>query len=97
MVGTEGSHRADVERGGPRKGRGPAALIITLALVALAAILFFWLFDVDVTSRGEFEVPEVNADIDAPDVDVEGGDLPDVDVNPADEGAGDGDEANAGG
>lgn len=75
----------------PRKGRSkaPAVLAVALLLVIIAAALFFWLFDVDVTSRGDLDVdvPSVDADVDAPDIDVEGGDieLPEVDVDPQNE------------
>ncbi len=70
------------------RSRGPWGwLIALLALIAIGIALFFLLGgDVDVESEGRFdvEVPEVDADVAPPDVDLEGGELPEVDVEPGD-------------
>lgn len=71
MSRIEGSHPAGQQRKG-RKGIG-TAVVVLLAVLAIAAVLFFWLFDVDAGIQGgdvDVDVPEVNADVDAPEVDV---------------------------
>jgi hypothetical protein len=76
-----GAHPTGGEPGRGRS-RGPWGwLIALLALIAIGIALFFLLGgDVDLESEGQFdvEVPEVDADVAPPDVDLEGGDLPEV-------------------
>ena len=98
MSRTQGIHRAPLEPNqrpeGSRRKKGAIAAVVILIAVILA-VLFFWLFDVDANVQGDLDVPNVNTDIEAPDVDaqggnapdvdVQGGELPEVDVNPADE------------
>jgi len=81
----DGAHAA----GDPKRRRGgPGPWIVALlVLAAVAAALWFALGgDVDVDTEGQFDVdvPAVDAEVDAPDVDVEGGDLPEVDVEGGD-------------
>ena len=56
-------------------------MLAVLALLMVIALAVGWI-NVDLTG-GNLHVggPSVDADVNAPDVDVEGGDLPDVDVD----------------
>jgi hypothetical protein len=53
-------------------------LLVLLLLLLLVALLFGWV-DVDL-SGGDVVAPDVDVDVDVPDVTVEGGELPDVDI-----------------
>lgn len=82
MVRTRGAHPPDTD-GRDRKKSPWGWVLAALAVLALLAVLFFWLFDVDAGLSGgdvDVDVPEANVDVEAPEVDAEGGDLPDVDV-----------------
>ena len=63
------------------KRRWPWILLALLALIALIAVVLFalgWLsFDF---TGGDIDVPSVEVDTNLPDVDVDPGQLPDVDV-----------------
>lgn len=59
-----------------RSGAG-RALLVLLAVIAVAALVFFLMGgSADVDSEGDLEVPEVDVDVNAPDVDVSTSDAP---------------------
>jgi hypothetical protein len=53
-------------------------LLVLLLLLLLVALLLGWV-DIDL-SGGEVVAPDVDVDVDVPDVTVEGGELPDIEV-----------------
>jgi len=60
------------------RSRTVLGLLVLLLLLLLVALLAGWV-DVDL-SGGDVVAPDVDIDVDLPDVTVEGGELPDVDV-----------------
>jgi hypothetical protein len=83
MAQTGDTYRATRPGERPPRNKGVLAVAIIVAVVALAIILFFWLFDVDTAVQGgdvDVDAPDVTTDVNPPAIDAEGGDLPDVDV-----------------
>ena len=81
MARNTGAVSGDTDRRKRGKRRGPGILLAILALIALIAVVLFalgWLsFDV---TGGDIDAPSVEVDTNLPDVDVDPGELPDVDV-----------------
>ena len=81
MARNTGAVSGDTDRRKRGKRRWPGILLAILALIALIAVVLFalgWLsFDV---TGGDIDAPSVEVDTDLPDVDVDPGELPDVDV-----------------
>ena len=81
MARNTGAVSGDTDRRKRGKRRWPRILLAILALIALIAVVLFalgWLsFDF---TGGDIDVPSVEVDTNLPDVDVDPGELPDVDV-----------------
>ncbi len=81
MARNTGAVSGDTDRRKRRRRRWPRILLALLALIALIAVTLFalgWLsFDF---TGGNIDAPSVEVDTNLPDVDVDPGELPDVDV-----------------
>jgi hypothetical protein len=81
MARNTGAISGDTDRRKRRRRRWPWILLTILALTALIAVVLFalgWLsFDV---TGGNIDAPSVDVDTNLPDVDVDPGELPDVDI-----------------
>ncbi len=81
MARNTGAVSGDTDRRKRRRRRWPRILLALLALIALIAVALFalgWLsFDF---TGGNIDAPSVEVDTNLPHVDVDPGELPDVDV-----------------
>lgn len=60
--------------------RGALGLLVLLLLLLLVALLLGWLDIYLSGGGGDVVAPDLDVDVDLPDVTVEGGELPDIDV-----------------
>lgn len=83
MTQTSSTRTRNLDADGPSKApKWPLAVLALLLLLVLFIVVSFvagWV-DVDFSGGADVDLPNSDVDVNAPDVDVDSGDLPDVDV-----------------